>query len=805
MLKSKSLITAIMAAMLTPLNSTSAFAAAMAGPAGRSAPSPLFPKGARVSIRRDAYGVPTVTGETDEAAMYGLGWASAADRLLQMNINALSAQGRTAEFFGNSNGELQKDKKARITGAWHSAQKTAARIDAVTLGLLQAYADGVNDFVARNPDGIHNRFAALGMTPQEWSPSHSIAAWRAMTGAYSTSALNEAEDLVQFEADVEEYGEDVAIETWLDLDPGDPEAGVVQASDLTDEYMERVYRYAESMGYGDGMGTGWGYDGDDVPHFSHAFALSGDRTTTGDAVLVSDPQLPVMMPSFWYEFQVRSPTFSARGVGTPGAPGVAIGFSESVAWGVTSGSGDQADLFRLDTEGVPEGYYVLDGNTRPIDTVEEEILVAGDTTRTVEFRRSVWGPIVTDLLDDGLEHEYALRNVNWDDNGRTTIRGMFGMMQATNLDEFKAAVDDWRAPVVNLIAADGDGNVYYSVMGGIPVRATSSPLGGMVAQDGSTTESGWQDIMPHSVLPQVTNPAKGTVYSGNHRAAGEWYPLPLAYPVASGGHSHRSRRLRDLLDNDRIFSPEDVLDKVQLNCVDPSRLGIVRIGRHLDSVVDAGLSSDASTTLLALEDWYDDGGPMLTGTTEVLLASKVSIMFRSSTTGEELQDRYGGGATGMTLFLDDMDDQIARDPKFVPSDSVVTYVDQVLSGALADVPADRGEWNEQYQRDVAIQSIEYLRMFNGVRAGSGLIYTSDPLPCAQRNTIWAQPSQSYSQFVDFGGDRLSVHPLGNTEHRGDALLIEADLWVNGEFKPAPVSSDGISDSTVSFQRLIYRD
>jgi len=744
-----------------------------------------------------------VTGETDEAAMYGLGWASAADRLLQMNINALSAQGRTAEFFGNDNGELNNDKKARITGAWRSAQRTARRIDAETLSLLQAYSDGVNDFVARNPDGIHTRFAALSMTPQRWTPAHSIAAWRAMTGAYSTSALNEADKLVEFEADVEEFGEDVAIETWLDIDYGDPEAGVVQASDLTEEYIDAVNRYAESMGYGDGLGTGWGYDGDDAPHFSHAFALSGDRTTTGDAVLVSDPQVPVMMPSFWYEFQVRSPSFSARGIGTPGSPGVAIGFSESVAWGVTAGAGDQADLFRLDTEGAPEGNYILDGRNRPIYTVEEEILVAGGSTRTVEFRRSVWGPIVTDLLDDDLEHEYALRNVNWADRGRTTIQGMFGMMQATSLDELKAAVDDWRAPVVNLIAADSEGSVYYSVIGGIPVRSTASPLGGMVAQDGSTSSNNWQDIMPHDVLPQVTNPAKGMVYSANHRAAGEWYPLPLAYPVATDGHTHRSRRLRDLLDNDRIFSPKDVLEDVQHDCVDPGRLGLVRVGRHISSAVPGGLSSDAIETLQALENWYAEGGPMLTGTDSVLLASELSLFFRLGSTGSEMQDIYGGGAPGMTLFLDDMDAQIARDPDFVPSDEVVSYIDQVLVDALADVPRDRREWDATYEEEVAIQSIEYLRMYNGISAGRGLNYTSDPLPCASGNSIWAQPSQSYSHFVDFGGDRLSVHPLGNTEHRGDALLVEADLWVNGEFKPAPVTSGEISASTVSLLRLNY--
>ena len=769
----------------------------------RRAATPEEYKTQKVSILRDAYGVPSVTGQTDEAAMYGLGWVSAQDRLYQMNVTMLVAQGRTAEYFGNDNGQLKADKKARITGIWHAAQKTAEQMDPKTVALLQAYAKGVNDYAASHASDLHPQFAATGLTPQRWTPAHSIAAWRAITGAYSTSGLNEGERLEEFEADVDEFGEEQAIESWLDFHRGDPEAGVVQAEDLTDDYIREVNEYAASMGYNGERSTSWGYTGEDVPHFSHAYALAGTRTTTGEAILVSDPQVPVLMPAFWYEFHIQSPSFSARGIGAPGTPGVAIGFNESVAWGITAGSGDQADLFRLKTDRAAAGHYIIDGVEYPIETVEEEILIAGGSSSSVLFRTSQWGPVVTDLLDPDLQHEYALRNVNWADGDRSTLEGMFGMMRAHSLDELKSALDDWRAPVVNLIAADAEGDVYYSLIGGIPVRAQNAPLGGMIAQDGSTNDSAWQDIMPHRVLPQVTSPASGTVYSGNHRAAGAWYPLPLGTPVATGGHSNRSRRLRDLLETGRTFSPRELITDVQLDCVDPAREGVVRLGRHIAQVAPGSMSGKARNVLALLDDWYLDGATMLTDQDTVLLASRLQVNFRVGLTGAELQTQYGGGGGGMNLFLDHMFAELADNPRFKPEPLAIAYIESVLTDALDNVSPNQDTWRDTYLDEKAIQNMEYHKMFNKLEAGDGSSYTTEPLPCAHGNSIWAQPSQSYSHVVDFADSGLSVLPPGNSEHSGPGLTNQSKLWVNGRFKPAPADLRSIAAGAVSTETLSY--
>jgi acyl-homoserine lactone acylase PvdQ len=97
------------------------------------------------------------------------------------------------------------------------------------------------------------------------------------------------------------------------------------------EWIERVFGYAREHGLGDADAAGG-----EGPRFSHAWVVGGDRTTTGAAVLVSDPQTPVRNPSLLYQFHVQGRTFNARGAGVAGSPILLVGFTDRVAWGATA-------------------------------------------------------------------------------------------------------------------------------------------------------------------------------------------------------------------------------------------------------------------------------------------------------------------------------------------------------------------------------------------------------------------------------------------------------------------------------------
>ena len=136
---------------------------------------PKDPTDPTVSIYRDARGVPHIRAATDEGAMYGLGYAAAQDRLAQMNLYARTTQGRMAEIAGPD--FVNSDINARRLGTWRHAKREVASLPKKEQRFLEAYAEGVNDYVADHPDALSPLFDALEFKPQQWTPAHSLAVW----------------------------------------------------------------------------------------------------------------------------------------------------------------------------------------------------------------------------------------------------------------------------------------------------------------------------------------------------------------------------------------------------------------------------------------------------------------------------------------------------------------------------------------------------------------------------------------------------------------------------------------------------
>jgi len=104
---------------------------------------------APVEIQRDRYGIPHIRAQTLEDAVFGLGFAHAQDRLWQMEMNRRIAAGRVAEILGP--GALENDRFLRTLGVRRAAEANLRHIDAETRRQLDAYAAGVNAFLATDP------------------------------------------------------------------------------------------------------------------------------------------------------------------------------------------------------------------------------------------------------------------------------------------------------------------------------------------------------------------------------------------------------------------------------------------------------------------------------------------------------------------------------------------------------------------------------------------------------------------------------------------------------------------------------
>ncbi len=283
-----------------------------------------------VEILRDDWGIPHVFSDTDEGAMFGLGYATAEERGFQMSYGRRIMQGRLAETIGarphGSRREtaLDLDRKMRTFGWRNAAARVTARLDRGTLALLRAYAEGVNASFARQrvEARLHPLFAELEMEIEPWEPADCLLSWWHVAQFFATDGTR---DLISWRNETQ------AVEGRRPPQPGpgwvDDATAVVQRGDVTDAWAEAVERFAASLGVAE-EGEETGVEG---PKFSHAWVVSGAKAGTGAAVLVSDPQTPVRNPSLWMEFHVSGRTFNARGVGVPGSPGLLIGFNRRVA------------------------------------------------------------------------------------------------------------------------------------------------------------------------------------------------------------------------------------------------------------------------------------------------------------------------------------------------------------------------------------------------------------------------------------------------------------------------------------------
>ncbi len=743
-----------------------------------------------LDVVRDRFGVPHVFAATDRDAYYGLGYACAEDRFLQMSYLRLAMQGRMAEVFGPDGGDgsnefVRHDVRMRLLGYDRLAQQLAAGLDAETRSLLQAYADGVNDFVQSPGALLHPLFATTGIPIETWTPADSVLLWMRLARFFGgAEPLDEAATRHSHEALVPTLGVDGATDALFPDRVIDEEAAVVQQGDVPAATRAAIDAYAAQFGFPGPIAGATLID--DRAHFSHAWAVSGARTTTGRAILVGDPRLPLRNPNSLWEAHVVGATFEVRGVTAAGSPNFLVGSTDTVAWSVTASGLDQADLFELVLDPAnPGGRYLLDGQPTPwaVDAAET-VLVAGGAPVSVRYRETVWGPVVTEFPGDAryvadvqAGEEFALQWAGRSAAPGAPAAGWLAAYRAGNAASFRAALGGVTYPGMNCVFADAAGSIGYSVVGALPLRADPSALGGRASLDGSVAASDWLDIVPHDLKPAVLDPADGFVYSANHLPVGGWYPLPF---VLKGGHTVRSWRLRELLD-DLLPTPQSVVDPARVEALHgdggwPLARDLVQLGLHLrddQPLVDGQafvFQPDALSTLTMLETWADtagDGAGAVDLDSDGLLSAALPgasalarwvgvVPFRSQAIGglvdATIISAHGAGESGFAFFLRERIEGIRATPAIPLNLAEATWIDTALAEGwrLANTrmgpPAGWANWFQTVHLVANVPGWVDLEGFPSLDSSASSV--RGPVTVAFGETILSQFQQSYTQVVE---------------------------------------------------------
>lgn len=762
----------------------------------------------KVELLRDRWGVPHIFAESDAGAMYGLGYFTAQERGFQMTYALRIMQGRSAEILGSRqkaggrSSALESDKRMRTFGWSRAASRIATNLDHETKSLLQAYCDGVNaSFQKQQQSGtLHPLFKDLSVSPEPWTPADCLLSWWHLAQFFATDGTR---DLMVWRNNRNpapgQLRAPEMVKSWAD-----DTTAVVQLGDASKTWLEGVERFTAANGF---QRTGT-ISTNDAPKFSHAWVVGGKKSTTGSATLVSDPQTPVRNPSLWMEFHLKGKTFDVRGIGVPGSPGLLIGFSKNIAWGLTALGADQADLFRLETSAGRTNEYRWNGAWRTMTVRTETIAVKGGDSVPITLRETHLGPVVSEFaFRQSGDPEVALKRVPNCETNRDTIQSVFALMRAKDASEVEASLTGWQFPSANCVYGDSKGRIGFSVVGAIPLRsASSTDRGGGEALAGTGDKDDWQGFVPGHLLPRVEDPAQGFLLSANHRPVGAFYKIPLGTSTGSLGDTIRSWRLRERLTARDRFSPSDVLD-VHYDTINPARREMVRLALQMRKTQPDSLSQKSLETLAELEKWLSAGASSDLKSTNAELATRLSTFFRFVSTPLALE--HGGGESGLARFLKSASARMATNSNVRFSKEECEFLDRVLSEAGTSTPSAAGRGRESASQTTRNGGLPRLGWFDSLDGFGTLDQQRDlavpDITCLDGQTIHCQSAQSYTQWVPLHDvdSAQSLCPIGHSDRPESRFRTSTmELWGSAKLHPAPLSRSAVEGITAERTTLL---
>ncbi|MFN7992135.1 MAG: penicillin acylase family protein [Bryobacteraceae bacterium] len=456
------------------------------------------PVSQRVTIARDALGVPHISATSEDDAYFAQGYATAQDRLFQMDGLRRLAAGDLSEIIGPAT--LDTDRNSRILRMRRIAEDAYTSLPPQDRAPLAAYARGVNAFIQTHLHSLPLEFTLLGYQPRPWSVVDSI-----LVGLHMYRTLTT---------------------TWKDE--------VLKRDMITTGDRAKV-----EFLFPPRSGAEW-------QPGSNAWAIGGSHTATGKPLLANDMHLEYSIPGIWYMVHLRAPGLNASGVSLPGTPSVIVGHNERIAWGVTNLHFDVQDLY-VENFDERTGRYLYKGQVEQARQERELIPVKGAPTVEMPIWVTRHGPLV---INSAKEH-LALR---WAAAEPRAFQFPFPQLnKAANWQEFTTALARFPGPGQNFVYADVDGNIGYHATGLLPIRKSYV---GDLPVDGSSGDYEWQGFIPFDQLPAFYNPPSGLIVTANQN------PFPQDYPYTVNGNfsSHyRSRQIRDLLSARNGWRAPDLL------------------------------------------------------------------------------------------------------------------------------------------------------------------------------------------------------------------------------------------------------
>ena len=453
----------------------------------------------KVTIIRDNWGIPHIYGKTDADAVFGLLYAQCEDDFGRVEMNYIEKLGRKSEIKGES--ELQNDLYIRLIIDSAEAVADYKRSPTWLQKLLNAYADGINYYLYKNPD-------TKPLLLRRFKPWYPLLWTDGSIGAISTGDVTEA--------DVKNFY----------LGGREP---VVLSKNLFEE---------NAVG-------------------SNGFAIAPSRTASGNAILYINPHV-----TFYFRPEVH--VVSEEGLNVYGAITwgqffVYQGFNEYCGWMHTSSNVDVADLY---TEKIIKKnnrlFYQYDRKLLPV--IRKSITLRyknGDAieTKTIIACYTRHGPVMAKRNGQWI----SVRGYN------RSLRSLIQSYERTKTTGFGAYKENMALLANtsnNTVFADNKGNIAYWHGDYVPRRDKKYNWGAPV--DGTVAATEWKGLHSLDEIVHVYNPASGWIQNCNSTpftVSGESSPKKEDFPayMAPDGENFRGINAARLLSRETSFTIDKMI------------------------------------------------------------------------------------------------------------------------------------------------------------------------------------------------------------------------------------------------------
>jgi len=550
-----------------------------------------------LTIQRDRYDVPHISGATRDDVMFGAGWVAAEDRGLLIEvlrgpgrIAALDAPGLDAFALASS---LRRFTSSPETEAFLDKQqallKARGRKGARILADFRSYVAGINAYTQ-----------SVGATTAPWTPADVLATAALIGAVFGRGGGDEAARSELLSALQQRLGNTAGRAVWDDLrEQHDPEAPV--SIERTFPYGSTAIGSPGNAIIDDGSGPAF-RPAAASGHASNALLVAASHSATGHPLFVAGPQVGYFHPQVLMEVDLHGGGIDARGVIFPGsAPYVLLGRGKDFAWSATSADSDLVDQYVEELCG-DDTHYRYRGRCRAMTTFNAGQLES--PTEPVVFQETVHGPVIGYATAQGRRVAISQKRAT---RGREALNAFAFADLNTNRVSSARSFLRVMAQIeftFNWFYAD-DRDIAMFSSGRLPKRPRGIDSGLPTVGSGRYE---WKGFLSPAEHAQGINPPSGTIVNWNNTPA---TGFGAADSLWGRGSIHRSLLLQHALDR----SPTPTLDAVvaAMNRAATQDLRVMEVLPAIAAVLDTGPAPTprAAQMLQLLEVWRTAGGSRL--------------------------------------------------------------------------------------------------------------------------------------------------------------------------------------------------